>query len=65
MVRPSSRTSASGLAADRPSSSVFRCGEHGQHGGPVAIAVTAPSSTEDALTILQQHREATNPTRCE
>jgi hypothetical protein len=44
---------------------VFRGGEHGQHGGPVAITVIAPSSAEDALTILQQHREATNPARSE
>jgi hypothetical protein len=44
---------------------VFRGGEHGQHGGPVAITVIAPSSAEDALTILQQHREATNPARGE
>jgi hypothetical protein len=34
---------------------VFRGGEHGQHGGPVAITVITPSS---AFTILRQHREA-------
>jgi len=44
---------------------VFRGGEHGQHGSPVAITVIAPSSAKDALTILQQHREAINPARCE
>jgi hypothetical protein len=44
---------------------VFRGREHGQHGGRVAITVIAPSSAEDALTILQQHREATNPARSE
>jgi hypothetical protein len=43
---------------------LFRGGEHGQHGGPVANTVIAPPSAEDALTILQQHREATNSTRC-
>jgi hypothetical protein len=37
---------------------VFRGGEHGQHGGPVAITVITPSSAEHALTILRQHREA-------
>jgi hypothetical protein len=32
---------------------VFRGGEHGQHSGPVATTVIAPSSAEDALTIRQ------------
>jgi hypothetical protein len=41
---------------------VFRGGEHRQHGGP-AITVIAPPSAKDALTILQQYREATNPAR--
>jgi hypothetical protein len=44
---------------------VFRGGEHGKHGGPFAITVIAPSSAEDALAILQQYREATNPARAE
>jgi hypothetical protein len=44
---------------------VFRGGEHGQHGGPLAITVIAPSLAEDALTILGQHREATDPARSE
>ena len=44
---------------------VFRGGKHGQHGGPVAITVITPSSAEDALTILRQHREATRPARSE
>jgi hypothetical protein len=43
----------------------FRSREHGQDGGPVAITTIAPSSAEDALTILQQNREATNPARSE
>jgi hypothetical protein len=42
---------------------VFRGGKHGQHGGPLAIIVITPSSAEDALTILPQHREAASPTR--
>jgi hypothetical protein len=42
---------------------VFRGGEYGQHGGPVAITVIAPSPAQDALAILQQHREATDPAR--
>jgi len=33
---------------------VLRGGEHGQHGGAVAITVIAPSSAKDALTILKQ-----------
>jgi hypothetical protein len=44
---------------------VFRGGEHGQHNGPVALTVIAPSAAEDAFTILPQHREATNPVRSE
>ena len=38
---------------------VFEGGEYGQHGGAVAITVITPSSAEDALTILRQHREVT------
>jgi hypothetical protein len=44
---------------------VFRGGEHGQDGGPITITIIAPSSAKDALTVLQQHREATNAARSE
>ena len=37
----------------------FRGGNHGQHSGSGAITVSAPSSAEDALTILTQHTEVT------
>jgi hypothetical protein len=44
---------------------VFRAGKHGQDGLAVAAAVITPSSAEDALTILAQHREAASPSRSE
>jgi hypothetical protein len=44
---------------------VFRGGKHGQDGGAVAVTVIKPSSAEDALTILAQHREATSSARSE
>jgi hypothetical protein len=44
---------------------VFRGGEHGQHGGPVAITVITPSSAEDALSILPQDLEVTSLARPE
>jgi len=40
---------------------VFRAGKHGQDGFAVAVTVITPSSAEDALTILAQHREAASP----
>ena len=44
---------------------IFRRGNHGQHSGSGAITVIAPSSAEDALTILTQHTEVTSPARSE
>jgi hypothetical protein len=40
---------------------VFRGGKHGEDGGPVAVAVIAPSSADEALTFLAQDREAHSP----
>src|SRR6267154_27253 len=37
---------------------VVRGGKHGQHGRPAAVTVIAPTSAEDALTVLPQHYEA-------
>jgi hypothetical protein len=42
---------------------VFRGGQHGQHGGPDAIPVIAPSSAEEALTFLVQDRKAPSSAR--
>jgi hypothetical protein len=36
----------------------FRGGKHGQNGLAVAVTFITPSSAEDALAILAQHREA-------
>jgi hypothetical protein len=43
---------------------MFRAGKHGQDGLAVAAVIT-PSSADDALTILAQHREAASPSRSE
>jgi hypothetical protein len=42
---------------------VFRGGKHGQDGLAIAGTVITPSSAEDALAILAQHREAASPAR--
>jgi hypothetical protein len=39
---------------------MLRRGKHSQHAGPMAIGVIPPSSAEDALTILRQHRQVAN-----
>jgi hypothetical protein len=42
-------------------SGLFRGGNHGNQGGPIAVIRLAPSSAEDALAILPQDREAAIP----
>jgi len=44
---------------------MFRGGKYGQHGSSIAIVVITPSSAQDALTVLRQHREATISTGAE
>ena len=49
----------------KPGVGLCRGGKYGRNGGPVAITVIMPSSAEDALIILTQHREAAGPARSE
>ena len=41
---------------------VLRGGNHGQHGGPVAVTGITPSSTEEDCTVLPQHLQLATPT---
>jgi hypothetical protein len=50
---------------DHAGCGVLGRGKHGQYSGPVAVTVVTPSSAKDALTVLPQYRETTNPIRSE